>query len=57
FNLITETGKFPIMDLYLRLAQTEKIQGYIDSSTLWMDLGKPDQMMIAEEMLKKVGRG
>lgn len=53
FSLITEQGKFPIMDLYLRLAQTEKILGYLDNSTIWMDLGKPDQLIMAEEMMRK----
>ena len=48
FRLITETGKFPIMDLYLRLAQTESIHGFVDTSTIWMDLGKPDQLLMAE---------
>ena len=52
FSLITEQGKFPIMDLYLRLAQSEKIQGYLDHSTIWMDLGKPYQLVKAEEMMK-----
>lgn len=52
FSLITEQGKFPIMDLYLRLAQTERILGYLDHSTIWMDLGKPDQLRMAEEMLR-----
>ena len=50
FRLITETGKFPIMDLYLRLAQTEAIHGFVDTSTIWMDLGKPDQLQIAETL-------
>ena len=50
FRLITETGKFPIMDLYLRLAQTESIHGFVDTSTIWMDLGKPDQLQIAETL-------
>jgi len=53
FNLISEEGKFPIMDLYLRLAKTEKILGYVDSSTIWMDLGKPDQLLVAEKLLNK----
>lgn len=53
FEMITEQGKFPIMDLYLRLAQTEKILGYLDNSTIWMDLGKPDQLVMAEQMMKK----
>lgn len=53
FDLISEEGKFPIMDLYLRLAKTQKIHGYVDNSSVWMDLGKPDQLMRAEEMFKR----
>lgn len=49
FPLITESGKFSIIQLYLRLAQTEKIFGYHDCSELWMDLGKPEQLAQAEK--------
>lgn len=52
FDLISEEGKFPIMDLYLRLAKTQQIHGFIDNSSVWMDLGKPDQLLRAEEMFK-----
>ncbi len=49
-SLITETGKFSIIDLYLRLAKSEAIYGYQDTSETWMDLGKPDQLIAAEKM-------
>ena len=49
-NLITEEGKFPIMDLYLRLAKEYSIKAFIDQSDLWMDLGKPDQLLAAEKL-------
>jgi NDP-sugar pyrophosphorylase family protein len=52
-NLITESGKFPIMDLYLRLARTHSIKAYLDTSGLWMDLGKPEQLLEAERILGK----
>ena len=52
FGLIEEEGKFPIMDLYLRLAQTKHIRGFIDHSTIWMDLGKPDQLLQAEKLFR-----
>ena len=52
FSLITENGKFPIMDLYLRLAKTESIHGFVDTSSMWMDLGKPDQLPLAEKLLR-----
>ncbi len=44
FKLITETGKFPLIPLYLRLSNEYPIFGYNDPSSLWMDLGKPDQL-------------
>ncbi len=49
-DLITEEGKFPIMDLYLRLAKDHPIKAFIDQSSLWMDLGKPDQIIEAEKL-------
>jgi NDP-sugar pyrophosphorylase family protein len=50
-SLITETGKFSIIDLYLRLAKSEAIYGYHDTSEYWMDCGKPDQLAKAEKMM------
>jgi NDP-sugar pyrophosphorylase family protein len=51
FHLITETGKFSMIDLYLRLAKDEAIFGYHDTSAYWMDLGKPDQLAEAEKII------
>lgn len=51
FNLITETGSFPIIRLYLRLAVNNPIFGYHDQSSLWMDLGKPEEISEAENYL------
>ncbi len=51
-SLITETGKFSIIDLYLRLAKSEAIYGYHDTSEYWMDCGKPDQLATAEKMMR-----
>lgn len=52
-DLITEEGKFPIMDLYLRLAKQHPIKAFVDESDIWMDLGKPEQLVAAEKMFKK----
>lgn len=52
FPLITETGKFSIIQLYLRLAGEHAIYGYVDNSSLWMDLGKPDQLAEAEKTIR-----
>jgi NDP-sugar pyrophosphorylase family protein len=52
-DLIEEEGRFPIMDLYLRLAKNNSIKAFIDQSDLWMDLGKPEQLAAAEELFRK----
>ncbi|MEI7423502.1 MAG: nucleotidyltransferase family protein [Prolixibacteraceae bacterium] len=51
FPLITESGKFSLIQLYLRLAKSEDIYGYLDASNLWMDLGKPDQLEEARKII------
>ena len=51
FKLISETGSFPLIPLYLRLAADHRIMGYRDQSTLWMDLGKTSQIIEAERYI------
>lgn len=53
FESMEETGKFSIIDLYLRLAKTEEIKGYLDQSDYWLDLGKPGQIEEAESILSR----
>ena len=52
FNLITEEGKFSIIDLYLRLAQNKTIKAFVDDSKMWLDLGKPQQLAEAEILME-----
>jgi len=52
-DMITEECKFPIIDLYLRLAISQSIIAYHDQSELWMDLGKPEQLQAAEMLFRK----
>lgn len=52
FSYINESGKFSIIDLYLRLAKNHKIGAFIDSSDLWLDVGKPEQLLEAGKLLK-----
>jgi NDP-sugar pyrophosphorylase family protein len=40
FPMITETGKFSLTDLYLRLAKTETITGYLEKGAVWRDVGR-----------------
>lgn len=53
FNHITETGKFSIIDLYLRLAKEHKISTYKANHTFWFDLGKPENIKAAETYIKR----
>ena len=42
FNLITETGAFSIMDLYLRLMYSEKILGFRHDESGWFEFGRSE---------------
>lgn len=53
FSLISESGRFSLIQLYLRLAMSEAIYGYSDTSWLWMDLGKPEQLAEAEKLIQQ----
>ncbi|WP_423127174.1 nucleotidyltransferase family protein [Gaoshiqia sp. Z1-71] len=51
---VTESGKFSIIDLYLRLAETEKIIAFEDSESVWMDLGRYDDLEEAGRLIKQI---
>lgn len=51
-ELITEEGRFPIIDLYLRLAKDYPIKAFVDTSSIWLDLGKPEQLQTAESLFR-----
>lgn len=40
FNLITEEGKFSLVNLYLRLCENNRIIAYYHDDDKWMDVGK-----------------
>ncbi len=42
FNQITETGAFSIMDLYLRLMDSEKILGFRHDESGWFEFGRTE---------------
>jgi NDP-sugar pyrophosphorylase family protein len=46
--LMTGSGKFSLIDTYLKLAPDHRIIGYEDQSSLWMDAGTPEQLAEAE---------
>ena len=53
-SLMTETGAFSIIDVYLRLAASgEKIGAFRADEYYWRDLGKPGDLLQAAEDLKQ----
>jgi len=55
FGMITEQGKFSIIDLYLRLAANgERLLPYNIGRSQWIDIGKPQQLQQAEAIASQV---
>ena len=50
FELMPSEERFPIFDLYLKLAKNHLLKGYFDDSELWMDVGKPKQLEEARRL-------
>ncbi len=40
FPLITEEGRFSLIELYLRLAKDQKIAGFVEDGAVWEDVGR-----------------
>jgi len=49
FNLLTESGKFSIINAYLRLSEENIIKAYDHSESLWLDVGTVEKLKEAEE--------
>lgn len=54
FPLIAERGVFSIIDLYLRLAQDHDIYAFPDQEAHWLDVGKPERLALADDLLTKM---
>ncbi len=50
FDLMTESGRFSIIDVYLKLAKEHRILGYDHSRTRWLDLGRVENLKEAEKL-------
>lgn len=50
FDLISETGKFSIIKTYLRLMHTHSIKGFDHTGIPVLDVGKPENINIAESL-------
>ena len=52
FDLMTETGKFSMIDVYLRLSVTNRVSAYKHNEDFWMDVGKIEELKAAEEIIR-----
>jgi hypothetical protein len=50
FSKINQKGKFSLLDVFLDLAPEHIITGYDHSGGLFLDVGKPDSLRLAEEL-------
>jgi len=51
FPLITESGCFSVIELFLRLAPVHKVQGLLQEDGWWFDIGKESSLQIAASHL------
>lgn len=50
FSHFPTEDRFPVMDWYLKVAEHAAIKGYDFSDGLWMDLGRPENLVAAESL-------
>jgi len=53
FELLTEKGRFSIVDAYLRLARSHPVGSYFHTGNAWLDVGKKKQLPVAARYLSK----
>jgi NDP-sugar pyrophosphorylase family protein len=53
FPLISEEGVFSITQPYLRLSSSHIIKAYRHDHDFWLDIGKKENLMLAEQLLKE----
>lgn len=54
FDMFAEVGKFSIIDVYLRVADTECVKAYLHNDDYWFDLGTFKQLQEAQDFLGKL---
>ncbi len=55
-SMMIETGVFSIIDVYLRLAETQHIHTFDHSDSIWMDVGKAAGLPDAEALLLELAK-
>ena len=54
FTMMPDQKIFSIIEVYLRVAATEKIMAFHHDHTLWIDLGKKENLSPAGEILRQI---
>lgn len=54
FPFFSQESKFSIIDTYLEAARVESIRCYPDESSIWLDVGKPEMIVMANEVVEKL---
>ncbi len=57
FDLIIESGKFPIIELYLRLSREHTLMGYESRNDLWFDIGTPEKFETTRKTIEQMSEG
>jgi NDP-sugar pyrophosphorylase family protein len=52
FSLIKQDGKFSIIDIYLELSKAHTISAFDHSTSKFIDVGKPENLLRAERMFR-----
>ena len=52
FGYMNQEGKFSIVDTYLSLAADHRILGFEHDATNWADMGRPEELLKADRILK-----
>ncbi len=54
FDYFPEENRFSIIDVYLKAAKEEQILAYPHDQDIWLDAGKPEQIVEAEKILPNI---
>ncbi len=52
FEKLQLQGKFSLVDAYLDLAPSQRIMGFLHQNDSWVDVGKPESIVIAESLFR-----
>ncbi len=54
FGFMSQQSKFSIIETYIEMAATQKIVGFVHNPDYWVDMGKPDELLKAENLLTRM---